>query len=442
MPPVEHIGSQEITMRHSSFFAFAFLTLAACADDTKTPSAGDPSTPGNTPPTGSVDEDPDGTTPSAPVAPGAVDPSCLNGGYAAQASEVLAVTATDTGVTVLSSSEVLAIDSAGKPGTTMKSSLGQFTDVRHLSGDNVLVVGGGLRTIDAMGKVVSTIAPSKFTYGVRAAAASKDGNIFIATTKKDASGFDQVVVQHVTSNGEIDPSFGEGGTSTTTVTEDKDLTVEGMAIADDGTIWVRGSGKLFVPFVARFSSTGALDTGAASDGVIGLPLGTRTSREIVFTKDGGAFILGMTSTSPQIAKVTAAGTLDASFGTNGVATLRITKPLSSEYDEDLESRALILTDDGSLLVVSSYEWDAEEDGKLEEETILVLRTTPAGVLDKSFGNAGVAKVALGGAGKFSKVWHRSSAALLGSKRLVIGGTTYSEIGQRGTRTGGLVCIGL
>lgn len=430
-----------LLLRSASLASVLVLVAAAsfaagCASEEETAST----PPGTTAPSGTSSSSGGPTsTPATPAAaPGAVDPSCLASGYAGLTAEVTALFSGPEGAVVIAGTERVGIAPNGKLGAAGRSAnSSSYTDLRPLPGGGLLTLDGtGITTWDAAGKALATVATSKLLVTPSSVLPTEGGYVVLGNEKAAAAQNKRVIaIQKLSTQGEPDTTFGDKGIARLESAEE--LTLEGVALGPDGAIWVHGSAKFAVPFVAKLSPTGATSIPAT----VLARMGTRASRDLVFAKDGGVFVLGMTGDAPQVAKLGADGTPDASFGDGGLAELRVTKPLSSKYDERVESRKLLLQDDGKLLVVSSYEWDDGKDRKLEEESLLVLRLGTDGKLDPTFGTGGQARVALGAPAKPSKAWAKPAAALLGS-RLLVGGTTYTELGSKGTRAGGLVCLAL
>lgn len=383
------------------------------------------------------------SSPAATAAPGAVDPACLTGGYARLPNAVTAVFAREGGAVVVAGTRRVEIDGAGKTGVEgTGTSSSQYWDLRLLPNGGLLSLDENeLTTWDAAGKATASALVGKLLVKP-SYVAPIEGGFLVAGAEKAAAAQNKRVIalQKLSTTGEADPTFGDKGIARVVSTDD--LRLEGIHVAKSGEVWIRGSGKMYVPFLAKFSANGAADAAFGTAGVASLDrLGTRASRDLVFGKDGSVFLLGMTGDAPQIMKLRADGAPDATFGQGGLAELRVTKPLSSKYDEQVESKSLLLQEDGKLLVVSSYEWDDGEDRKLEEESLLVLRLGTDGALDASFGTEGRVRVALGAAGTPSKDWAKPGAAIVGS-RLLVGGTTYTELGSKGAQAGGLVCLAL
>jgi uncharacterized delta-60 repeat protein len=183
--------------------------------------------------------------------------------------------------------------------------------------------------------------------------------------------------------GSLDPTFGNGG---------KVLTPGGgvtdAILQPNGDIVVStGSG------VARFLPTGKLDTtfgsgGSASAGFIG----GEGLQGIALQPDGKIIWVGSQNTpgfpafgtfSFAVARFTANGTLDSSFGTGGHASVEFFAPPMQGAQEF--ARAVLVQPDGKILVAGSA-----RQGQIRFAPIqgAIARLNANGTLDTSFGTSG------------------------------------------------------
>ncbi|HEX4107725.1 MAG TPA: hypothetical protein VHX88_06295 [Solirubrobacteraceae bacterium] len=279
------------------------------------------------------------------------------------------------------------------------------------------------------------------------------------------------VVAELEQNGTLDPSFGKGGIARVNVP----ISVLDVLREPDGKLLVVGGGKAASPLnlpaleVVRLNSNGSLDTTYASDGVATTALqeGCACSNAVV-TPQGELLLVGATgSDSPAVAhnpnapsnfrwalqELTGAGTADASFGTNGVATIGSGNAVGTSVAQLADGE--IITDGqvgqpakltlaaltptgaedpayagGNPVTASlpgSFDMLVQPDGTVtlvSDTTKALARYTPQGTLDTSFGSNGQVTVPYGGgrllAGPGSDVLYVSSpqglAALDGSPR--------------------------
>jgi uncharacterized delta-60 repeat protein len=187
--------------------------------------------------------------------------------------------------------------------------------------------------------------------------------------------------------GSLDPTFGNGGKVLT------DLGV-GAGVPSDAVLQPNGDIVVSGGFgVARFLPTGKLDTtfgsgGLASTGFVGGESGTGVALQpdgkIIWVGSQGnpSFPAGGTF-SFAVARFTASGTLDTSFGTGGQASAEFFAPPMQGAQEF--ARAVLVQPDGKILVAGSA-----RQGQIRFAPIqgALARFNANGTLDTSFGTGG------------------------------------------------------
>jgi uncharacterized delta-60 repeat protein len=193
-----------------------------------------------------------------------------------------------------------------------------------------------------------------------------------------------VVIPGLLAQGDLDTTFGTGGKS---VMDPVGLLEEayGIAIQTDGKIVLGGDSYVDMHrfAVMRFSTSGELDTSFDGDGkvVTGFPSLSAVGRDIAVQSDGKIVLAGYayTNTSPAnydfaVARYNANGSLDASFGTDGM----VTTSLGSTGDYGY---GVALQPDGKI-VVAGYA------GSSGAYSFAVVRYNANGTLDTSFDGDG------------------------------------------------------
>ncbi|MBX3716708.1 MAG: VCBS repeat-containing protein [Burkholderiales bacterium] len=194
--------------------------------------------------------------------------------------------------------------------------------------------------------------------------------------------------------GDLDPSFGTGGVAAPPAFA-ADEAVEGVTGTAErwvvGTVVRRGAAHLFV---AKLTAAGALDTTFGTGGKAMLPwdyssLGYAIARQA----DGKLVVAGRMShfsgTKMLVARFNADGTLDTSFGTNGATTVN---PFGFS-----EAYALAIAADGSI-TVAGYASGSNPD-------MVVFRVTSSGALDPTFGTGGVKTIDFRGGFDMARAVH-------------------------------------
>lgn len=185
--------------------------------------------------------------------------------------------------------------------------------------------------------------------------------------------------------GALDPQFGDGGIVQFGLAGVDGLAGRDLALTTDGKVLALGTmimSEGTQGVLCRFEPNGSVDGAFGEGGTlqIGLTDQLVDGRALVALPNGGAVALfALTDEEHEgilMVRITAAGLLDPTFGTNGMAT---TWP---EPGFSLRPHALALTADGSLLVGGSR----SEDGG--DTQALLLRYTTNGDLDPDFGDNG------------------------------------------------------
>jgi uncharacterized delta-60 repeat protein len=220
----------------------------------------------------------------------------------------------------------------------------------------------------------------------RVVAIQSDGKIVVAGS--GACCFARVVVARYLPSGAHDLSFGDDGFRSLGVGADH-ADVGGIAFQPDGKILVAGSifgdgsgqqdntGDIFV---ARLTSSGARDPSYAGGPSLSDAVPPYSEANGLVVQDGKAIIAGAASTGPYqgrvvgigLARLTETGTLDQSFGTNGVVMDRPT--------DDGVWRATDLALSNGKLVVSG-EHSFRDAGTFKRDYVLARYDADGGVDD-------------------------------------------------------------
>ena len=320
---------------------------------------------------------------------------------------------------VLSDGKILVAGSS-HDGTDRDFILARYTDAGVL--DNTFgttVMGQSTKT----GYVLTDFATDDDT--ATSLALQSGGNIVLAGYTK-ASGnnnFDFAIARY-TSAGVLDNTFDTDGKATKDFNSNDDR-IQGVEVLSDGKVLVGGysshGNQRFTDFtVARFTAAGALDTSFDSDGY-GVTTRTRTDtgQAMLLQSDGTVLIGGYVYTGTgddydfAVARFTAAGALDTTFGTSGVTTTAI------GTDND-EATALAVQSDGKILLAGFRTEDSRKD-------MALVRYSAAGVLDSGFGSSGIVTTNAG-----SGVDYGYGIARQSDGKLVVVGDVFS--GASGANT--------
>jgi uncharacterized delta-60 repeat protein len=166
--------------------------------------------------------------------------------------------------------------------------------------------------------------------------------------------------------------------------------------------------------LARYNTNGTLDTTFGTDGKVVTAVGNSLDRAnaLAIQNDGKILVTGSSrySTYDQFATIryNSNGTIDNSFGTNGIVKTRITN--------NDQAYAIILQNDGKILV-TGY---ATDTNTFVDYAFVTVRYNTNGTLDNSFGSSGKVLTMIGNSGNNA----RSIALQSDGKIIVAGNSNY------------------
>ena len=247
---------------------------------------------------------------------------------------------------------------------------------------------GGLdKTFGYPGRVTTTFRnDSDSATGV---ALQADGKIVAVGSSRNGTRKDFAVARYQPT-GELDRSFGYGGKITTAISSQNDEATA-VAIQPDGKILVVGFSTNNNIALVRYNSDGSLDTTFDNDGKVTLSvaIGTVAANDLIIQPDGKIVVAGgaavvNSNVDFALVRFNPNGSLDTTFGSNGI----VTTPITNRTDY---VNALALQSDGKLVAAGSVETTASR------RTFGLVRYKPDGSLDTSFGSNGIAITLIGDA---------------------------------------------
>lgn len=260
------------------------------------------------------------------------------------------------------------------------SSRGNDVAVARFNADGTLdtTFGGGT------GKVTTHLGSTNDT--AYALAVQSDGRVVVAgNTRGAGTGQDFAVVRY-NADGSLDDSFGAGGIVRTDLGGLATDQATAMTLTHDGRIVVVGSTVIAgnQQFAAvRYTTAGQLDaTFGEGDGIVVHPFtnGAGQAKAVTARLDGTIILAGALYDFGTIGSDFAAvrlfadGTLDASFGAAGWATVSMGGVIES-------AGAVVVQDSGHIVLVGEFSLDGEQD-------VALARLTAGGQIDPSFGGDG------------------------------------------------------
>jgi uncharacterized delta-60 repeat protein len=206
-------------------------------------------------------------------------------------------------------------------------------------------------------------------------------------------------VERTNENGSRDTTFGNfsNGTAYTLVpgvnpSESVANFSTGIALQSDNKILAVGVATVSVvehPVFVRYDSNGILDSTFGTGGFIITPIIGR-AMELVIQPDGKFLVVGIKGTSPNyqhfVARYFSDGTIDTSFGSNGISTFAVSGNAAMGLSIALQPDGKILTG-GSLTTLPG--------APTPSESYLLTRLNRDGSLDTTFDNDGFKTIPFG-----------------------------------------------
>lgn len=302
-------------------------------------------------------------------------------------------------------------------------------------------------------RTYTTIQPSRAAMTPLA-----DGKYLIAS---EVSGGTSWQILRYNANGTLDTTFGSGGSTTTSFGSVNYPVPHRIVVQSDGKILVGGkfAGGVGTAALARYNANGTIDTsfgvsgkadlanlggwiediavradgrillaaamngtvyfrvaGLTSNGQFDSNFGVKTYTSInaavkaIELLDDGSFIM---AGGKAIAKFTAAGSIDTSYGTNGVTNIGLTIP---EYANIFDAK---LGADGKLSL-GMYRYSNATQNTNNTTDMAALRLTASGAIDATFGSGAIQVVDFSG---FDDV--PNTMVLQSDGKILLGG--YTEI---------------
>lgn len=236
-------------------------------------------------------------------------------------------------------------------------------------------------TFGSNGKVITDINSQSMDKS-SALKLQSDGKILVAGTTRTGTNHDFVVVRY-TSTGVLDTTFGNNGKVITDIGSATWDEAYSLQIQSDGKILVAGISNLsgnqdFT--LLRYTTEGVLDTTFGANGKVITNIGANDyAYAMQIQSDGKILVAGtsyvMGSNDYILARYTTDGSVDTSFGDNGIVAVDIGVNSNDSAD------SLTIDDDGTILLSGS----TSINGKYNTT---IVQLTPTGALDLTFGANG------------------------------------------------------
>jgi uncharacterized delta-60 repeat protein len=178
--------------------------------------------------------------------------------------------------------------------------------------------------------------------------------------------------QGVLAAGDLDISFGTGGSVTTSISGIWDVPSD-VAVQSDGKIVVGGTANVVGDFaLSRYNNDGSLDATFGTGGKVttDFGLGSSAGFGLAIQPDGKIVMVGNANQDFGVARYNGNGSLDTTFGTGGTVT--------TDFGDFDSAAAALIQPDGKIVTVG--------DTKLN--VAAVVRYNSDGTLDSTFGSGG------------------------------------------------------
>ena len=241
-------------------------------------------------------------------------------------------------------------------------------------------------TFNSTGKFTTIIITSRACMGYDVAVQTDGKIIVVGYTMNSANTFADFAMIRLTTTGSLDATFGTGGIVTTDFQGDDDVAY-GVAIDSDGKIIVVGysvNGTTFARniVIARYTASGVLDNTFGSGGKI---IGTNTfaeAHDVAIQSDGKIVVAGWATGSSYditLIRLTSAGAYDNTFGTSGV----VVKDLESSNRLD-KAFGLRIQSNGKIIVVG-----CARDASSNDRIAIARFNSDGNSLDTDFNSTGM-----------------------------------------------------
>lgn len=255
--------------------------------------------------------------------------------------------------------------------------------VTHQRAIEELTAPGDLDTTFGQGGTTTVAIPGTSTFETGNAVAMQSDGKAVVVGSADSN----IAIMRLNSDGSLDTTFGFGGKVASSVGYEGDA----VAIQPDGKIVVgglAGAGPQFV--IARYLSNGDIDQSFGTLGAttISFSAGSNFLHAIAIQSDGKIIAVGQATTSESdfgVARLNTDGSLDPTFGSGGKVTTDFPGPGAS-FDA---ANAVTVQSDGKILVsgVTASQSTGDSFG--------VARYLANGTLDSTFGTGGLVTFTFG-----------------------------------------------
>lgn len=279
-------------------------------------------------------------------------------------------------------------------------------------------------------------------------ALQSDGKIVVGGFSEDASGNYAFAVARYNIDGSLDYGFGSSGEVRTAISGGNGTNdyAECLAIQSDGKILVGGSSTSVTGqalALARYNTNGTLDKSFGISGTLRtLVEGTDVAKAISVTSNGAIILAGLSYVGPpyfgfsyplvnvfEVVHYESDGTLDDSFGVDGVTTETVTSYVlgSDGYSHSAATPYLNSVDalPNGAFVVSGCSDGLYYNSGVHNDLFLIARFNSDGATDNTFGSDGISESLIKGGDGLNDAAY-SLLTLSDGKIVAVGTSEYTS----------------
>lgn len=215
---------------------------------------------------------------------------------------------------------------------------------------------------DGDGKVTTPFPVGSFA---NALAIQADGNIVAVGAAAGGSGTGEFAVARHETDGGLDPTFGSGGMVTTPIAGGQGDEARSVAIQPNGKIVVGGTDSYQRVAVVRYRANGTLDDSFGGDGIVRRDLsgGEDVVHDIAIQANGRIVAVGYAGREPRftILRYRSDGRLDRSFGDRGTVQIERRWGVARSVALQPDGRIVVTGYDSHGLLIARYLPDGSLD---------------------------------------------------------------------------------
>ena len=215
-------------------------------------------------------------------------------------------------------------------------------------------------------------------------------------------------------DGGLDPTFGQGGITTASLYSQGSSEINSIAIQDDGKILAAGYTTIFETFfrfsIVRYNTDGTMDNTFGTNGIVNTNIGDIAfANSIALQSDEKIIVAGTALINGEnkfaVVRYNTNGAVDNSFGDNGI----VLTPIGTSGATLTSTK---IQQDGKILAAGHYYNGSNED-------FVLMRYTSDGTLDDSFGTNGIVTTQVGASSDYAY-----SMAIQNDGKIILAGSGF------------------